>query len=164
MVAVDYSFRDSEYYTKWYKQGIVPADNLFMGYQFITGALGSITSIFSALKSDDAGEGGGGGGLGGAPIAEDEGPTVQEQTENERTKNDFIAKYNAWEKDTTKAPSEELKELAKKVKNIPNVHSTILDKVHLVEIWKKHFSDEQIAAIRNPNSSLMQSVFKRGRV
>ena len=114
MVAIDYSFRDSEYYTKWYKQGIVPADNLFMGYQFVTGALGTITSIFSALKSDDTE--GGGGTLNGTPIADDDGPTVTKKTDYLKKINTFNSTFKGYVSGRT--PSENLIALAKGINEI----------------------------------------------
>ena len=135
MVAVDYSYRDSEYYTKWYKQGIVPGDNLFMGYQFITSALSTVGSIFGSMKSSGS-EGGGGGGLNGT-VKEDEGPSVTEQTEAKRTQKDFIKAYDAWAKDTTKEPGSELKKLAKKVGETGSIHSTMKEKADKVNTWKK---------------------------
>lgn len=115
MVAIDYSFRDSEYYTKWYKQGIVPADNLFMGYQFATGALGTITSIFSALKSDDT-EGGGGGTLNGTPVTDDDGHSLETRKNYLSKINQFKSSFDGYTLGTT--PSEDLIALAKGINNI----------------------------------------------
>ncbi len=135
MVAIDYSFRDSEYYTKWYKQGIVPADNLFMGYQFVTGALGTITSIFSALKSDDTE--GGGGTLNGTPVADDDGPTVEEKTQIEKIKTDFIKKYQEWEKNPNTEPSSQLKSLADEILKMDNIDNVLKEKANCVKKGKK---------------------------
>ena len=114
MVAIDYSFRDSEYYTKWYKQGIVPADNLFMGYQFVTGALGTITSIFSALKSVDTE--GGGGTLNGTSVADDDGPSLETRKNYLSKINQFKSSFEGYTLGTI--PSDELKALARGINEI----------------------------------------------